>query len=224
MLKALRGCLATCTVLAGLVSPGVLGRDTGGWVWWVVSMGGRACSACCSMPLLRHWFAQGLQSQHRAAVGEGIAAAAPLVCPKQCGRMWATAVLTKPAGLHLPDTSLVLLLLASLLYNPAASGQVHEVDQAERVGICVSVLHLPPGSLVQAAFIKTTLACEGLFHATGVQALCCASSVLVDVCVGGRTGGKGWGADPRCGMPALSQQEMLCTARIAGLDAAHILP
>ncbi|KAI7839029.1 hypothetical protein COHA_007171 [Chlorella ohadii] len=79
MLKALRGCLATCTVLAGLVSPGVLGRDT-------------------------------------------------------------------------------------------ASGQVHEVDQAERVGICVSVLHLPPGSLVQAAFIKTTLACEGLFHATDWRA------------------------------------------------------
>ncbi|PRW58162.1 F-box only 22-like isoform B [Chlorella sorokiniana] len=78
ILKALRSSLATCTVLAGLVTPGVLGRDT-------------------------------------------------------------------------------------------ASGEVHEVDQAERVGLCVSVLHLPPGSLVQAAYIKTTITCEG-FHASDWRA------------------------------------------------------
>lgn len=44
---------------------------------------------------------------------------------------------------------------------PAASGEVHELDEPDHVGLCVSVLHLPPGSTVQAAYMETSLGLEG---------------------------------------------------------------
>ena len=43
---------------------------------------------------------------------------------------------------------------------PAAAGTVREVESAERVGLVVSVLHLPPGSTVHASFARSGMVQE----------------------------------------------------------------
>lgn len=43
--------------------------------------------------------------------------------------------------------------------HPADTNVTCEVDKPERVGLAVSVLHLPPGATMHAAFVK-----DGLVH------------------------------------------------------------
>lgn len=97
--------------------------------------------------------------RRKRLTGAGLAVCSVLAV---CSRSAACCTAQPLPFLHRPTA----LPPAAFPLQPAASGEAYEVDQPEQVGICVSVLHLPPGALVQAAYIRTTFACEG-FHATG---------------------------------------------------------
>jgi hypothetical protein len=135
MLRALRANLAKCTVLAGVVAPGVLGHDTSACMLQPASLPLQSClpeAAPAGFPRQQCPFLQPRNAEQ---------------CPAHCSA--APACLpARPPALCFP------------LAVPAVRGDVREVDNPERVGLVVSVLHLPPFSQVTATYMKDGLAPE----------------------------------------------------------------
>ena len=134
MLRALRCHLASCTALAGVVAPGVFGRDSG-------AHARHACMPChrAGFPAYARLAACERARSHTACVPGWPAPPAPCLTSADA------ACAASPA--HPPSI-------------PAAAGTVREVESAERVGLVVSVLHLPPGSTVHASFARSGMVQE----------------------------------------------------------------
>ena len=114
----------------------------------------RSCCASCgptwqSAPCWRAWWRPAYWGETRVRPtclgASGPAAPAP---PIPCARLGPCFA---PAG---PLLALRAFLPSRL---PAERGSIKEVDSVERVGLVVSVLHLPPGSSLHAALINDGL-------------------------------------------------------------------